>query len=323
MGHILPLDFATLNFSGEIRKDYGEDSWCYGFTRHAGMIAVFDGCGGSGSRQHSIYNNHTEAYMASRLCSGTVYESMHSCFYSNITAETFTKQVLEKALSIRIGSNALSPESFKVKLKGLRTLPTTMASVLIQCAETDELLISPIWAGDSRAYFLDATGLSQISIDDSTQKNPLESVTGVITNIISGDAPINLNYRVYRVKPPFMVLVVTDGCYESVATPMELEGMILHTMLESSNVAQWEENLRNLIGDYAHDDHTLCLASFGYENFDNIQRIFSKRYETLRKDFLEPLWAASQETYESRRYLCEKYRPNYMKFIEGDDGKWT
>lgn len=321
MGHILPLDFTALNFSGEIRKGYGEDSWSYGFTRHAGMIAVFDGCGGSGSRKHSIYNDHTEAYMASRLCSGTVYESMHSSFCSSFTAETFTKLVLETALTTRIQHNVLPADAFKVKLKGLRTLPTTMASVLIQCTETNELLISPIWAGDSRAYILDETGLSQISIDDSTQKNPMESVTGVITNIISGDAPIKLNHRVYKVKPPFMVLTVTDGCYESVATPMELEGMILHTMLESSSVAQWEDHLRNLIGDYAHDDHTLCLASFGYERFDNIQRCFSKRYETLRKDFLEPLWALPRDDHESRRRFCEQYRQNYMKFIEGDDGK--
>ena len=317
----LPLDFETLHFCGEVRPGYGEDNWCYGFANSSGMIAVFDGCGGSGSRQHKAYQDHTEAFMAARLCAGSLYESMHSSFTGEFTAEALTTQVLENAFNTCIACNVPPVGSSSFKMKGLRTLPSTMASVLVQRADNGELLVSPIWAGDSRAYILDSTGLSQMTDDDSTQKDPMEGQydDGILTNIICGDNPVNLHYCTYKVKPPFMVLAATDGCFGYVSTPMEFEGMILHTMLESSSVAQWEDNLRNLIGSFAHDDHTLCLASFGYGSFENIQKTFETRYHELRQAFLEPVWALPWEDRDSRRKLWAKYRPNYMKFIEGDD----
>lgn len=313
----LPLDFAPLNFNGEIKKGAGEDNWTYGFTDRMGLIAVFDGCGGSGCMKHSVYRNHTEAYMASRLSSGNVYECMHRSFPGDPNADFFVKRILEQTLSARITANVPPMDPSTKRIKGLRLLPSTMASVLIQCTDGADLLVSPIWAGDSRAYVLDETGLSQITVDDSTQTDPMASVTGVITNVISGDTSISLNHRTYRIKPPFMVVAVTDGCYESGSTPMDMEGMILHTLLESSSVAQWEDNLYHLIGDRASDDHTLCLVSFGYGNFANLQKCFAGRYKTLRRDFLEPLWAQPEDP-QVRSGLCDRYRPNYMKYIEGE-----
>lgn len=317
----LPLDFEALHFCGEVRPGYGEDNWCYGFANSSGMIAVFDGCGGSGSRQHFAYKNHTEAYMASRLCSGALYESMQSSLTGDFTAETLTKQVLEGAFHACIACNVPPEGSSSFKMNGLRTLPTTMASVHIQWAADGRLLVSPIWAGDSRAYILDATGLSQITDDDSTQTDPMEGQydDGILTNIICGDNPVKLHCCTYKIKPPFMILAATDGCFGYVSSPMEFEGMILHMMLESHSIAQWEENLCNLIGSYAHDDHTLCLASFGYGSFDNIQNAFARRYNDLRKTFLEPVWTLPWEDRDARRKLWSAYRPNYMKFIEGDD----
>ena len=39
-----------------------------------GSIGVFDGCGGLGARQYKHYEDHTGAYIASRIASGAVYE---------------------------------------------------------------------------------------------------------------------------------------------------------------------------------------------------------------------------------------------------------
>ena len=115
-----------------------------------------------------------------------------------------------------------------------------------------------------------------------------------------------------------MVIAATDGCFGYVSTPMEFEGMILHTMLESSNVAQWEDNLRKLIASFAGDDHTLCLASFGHGSFENIQRTFAPRYEYIRKKYLETVWEAPWEDRETRRLLWADYRINYMKYLESE-----
>ena len=56
----------------------GEDSYCCSYDEDAALIGVFDGCGGLGARQYDKYDNHTGAYMASRLVSGAVYDWFQS-----------------------------------------------------------------------------------------------------------------------------------------------------------------------------------------------------------------------------------------------------
>ena len=322
MKKTLPLDFHTTIFCGEVKKNFGEDNWAYGFCEDTGIIAVFDGCGGSGARKHDDYNNHSEAFMASRLCAGALYECIQRYFPENISAEVFAKQILEPCFTDVLKANVPVEEANSIKITGMRTLPSTMAAALIQIENTQELKISPIWAGDSRVYILDASGLSQLTIDDSNQPDPMEGLydEGKHTNVICVDKPVCLNCNTFKIKPPFMVLAATDGCFGYVSSPMEFEGMILHTMLETSSVAQWEDNLQKLIASYASDDHTLCLASFGYGGFSDMQRAFQDRYDHLRKTYLETVWATPWEDRDTRRRLWKSYRPNYMKYIEGENG---
>ena len=54
-------------------KDRGEDSYLIGFRENAGVCAVFDGLGGSGSRQYKEYGDKTGAYIASRAVSEEMY----------------------------------------------------------------------------------------------------------------------------------------------------------------------------------------------------------------------------------------------------------
>ena len=320
MGKALPLDFHTTVFSGEARKTLGEDNWAYGFCKESGTIAVFDGCGGSGARKHDDYNNHSEAFMASRICSGAFYECIQQHFPITTSPDVFVKQILEPYLDDVIKANVPTEKSNSIKIKGMRTLPSTMAAALIQVESEKNLQVSPIWAGDSRVYILDATGLSQLTVDDSNQPDPMEGLydDGTLTNVICADKPVRLNCSTFTVKAPFMVIAATDGCFGYVSSPMEFEGMILHTMLESSNVAQWEDNLQKLIASYAGDDHTLCLASVGYGSFVSIQQEFQTRYDYLRENYLETVWATPWEDRDTRRNLWASYRQNYLKYIEGE-----
>ena len=321
MSNGLPLDFHASVFCGEIRPDLGEDNWAYGFCEDSGVLAVFDGCGGSGARKHGDYAGHSEAFMASRLCAGAVYACVQHQFPLKMEPAVFAQQVLTPAIAGTIRANRPAEKPGSIQIKGLmHTLPSTMAAALIQ-KEPDALMVSPIWAGDSRIYILDASGLSQLTVDDSNQPDPMEGLydDGIHTNVICDDRPVRLNCRSYRIKPPFLVIAATDGCFGYVSTPMEFEGMLLHTLLESDSVAQWEDNLCKLIASYAGDDHTLCMASFGYGSFDGIQKAFSKRYEQLRSGCLETVWATPWEDRDTRRRLWAGYRQNYMKYIE--DGK--
>jgi len=320
MSECIPLDFSVLKFCGEVREGYGEDCWCYGFCDSIGFVAVFDGCGGSGARHHEEYTNHTEAYMASRLCAGAVYECMQRFFPCNDPTEQFVQQTLVTAIDNRLKSNTPQGNPSGVKVRGLRTLPSTMAAALIRMCNDGSLEVSPIWAGDSRVYILDTTGISQITIDDSNQPDPLEGLydDGTLTNVLCADKPIKLNYRTIHIKPPFMVIAASDGCFGYVSTPMEFEGMILHTMLESDNVAQWEDNLRKLIASFAGDDHTLLLASFGFGSYETIKKSFCGRYSELQKTHLETVWKIPWEDRNTRRRLWADYRKDYMKYIESE-----
>ena len=316
----LPLDFHSSVFCGEVRPELGEDNWCCGFCEDSGMIAVFDGCGGSGARKHSDYAGHSEAYMASRIAAGALYRCMQQHFPCRMDPEQFVNEIVTPALAGWIKANEPQADSHKPVVKGMRVLPTTMAAALIQPGRGKNLRISSIWAGDSRVYVLDANGLSQLTVDDSNQPDPMEGLydDGTLTNLISADRDVNLNYRSIEIKPPFMVFAASDGCFGYVSTPMEFEGMILHTMLESANVAQWEDNLRKLTASFAGDDHTICLASFGFGSFENIQRTFTPRYKELRKKYLKTVWDAPWEDRDTRRRLWADYRINYMKYLESD-----
>lgn len=318
MSNSLPLDFHILHFCGEVRPSLGEDNWCYGFNATDGMIAVFDGCGGAGARKHVAYTNHSEAFMSSRLCSGVLYECMQKHAPIIVSAEEFVEKTLAPYLVKRIVANIPPKKANGVRIKGMRTLPTTMAAALIRSSAGEMISVSPIWAGDSRVYILDSSGLSQLTIDDTNQPDPLEGLydDGTLTNMICGDRQFVLNHYTVNMKPPFMVIATTDGCFGYVSTPMEFEGMILHTMLESDNVSEWEDNLRKLIASYAGDDHTMCLASFGYGDFASIQKNFSQRYGELRKKYLETIWSTPWEDRDTRRKLWSEYKSNYLKYIK-------
>ncbi len=320
MHESIPVDFHPMCIRGEARAGCGEDNWAYGFCEDTGIIAVFDGCGGSGARKHEEYHNNSEAFMASRLCSGALFACVQNAFPYRAEPARFAQQILTPCLSNAIKANTPSEKAGGIKVNGMRTLPSTMAAAFIQSGSDRTLNISPIWAGDSRAYVLDASGLSQLTIDDSNQPDPMEGLydEGTLTNVICADKPIRLNCRTVQRKPPFMVITATDGCFGYVSSPMEFEGMLLHTLLEASSVAQWEDNLRKLIAAYAGDDYTLCLASFGYDSFGAIQGAFADRYRELKSTYLEMVWAAPWEDRDTRRRLWATYRRNYLKYLEGE-----
>lgn len=320
MKNVLPLDFHPSVFCGESVATHGEDSWTHVFCKNYGIIAVFDGCGGSGARSHSEYSGYSEAFMASRLCAGSVYSCVQSKTkdFSETEPDIIVHQILEPAIEDVLRANKIAEKSGGVSIKGMRTLPSTMAAALIH-AKGNSIAVSPIWAGDSRVYVLDASGLSQLSVDDSNQPDPMEGLydDGILTNVLCADSSVRLNCCTHYIKPPFLAIAATDGCFGYVSTPMEFEGMILHTLLESNNVAQWEDNLQKLIASFAGDDHTLCMASFGFGSFENMQSSLSKRYSNLHRTYLEKVWSAPWEDRDLRRELWASYRNNYMKYIEG------
>ncbi len=317
MSNCLPLDFV-LSFCCDMIPNNGEDSYCYSFCDRAGLLGAFDGCGGAGSRKHEYYSDHTEAYMASRLCAGAFYD----CFRETFPCELSPKQIAEEIFAPKAVQRMMSFQppkdetGFRVTGSMVRTLPTTAAAALIQQKSAAELTVSAIWAGDSRVYLLNSEGLAQLSIDDTSVSDPMENIyeDGILRNVFCCDRPVKLHCKTIQVRLPFMVFAATDGCFGYVSTPMEFEGILLNTLLSSGSVSEWENRLANVIGGVAGDDHTLCLASLGYSSFAALKKSYTQRFTNLKEYFLIPVSKMPLEDRQSRFRLWDQYKKNYLRF---------
>lgn len=318
MQRALPFDFV-LSFCREMIPGKGEDSSCHSFCDDAGMIGVFDGCGGAGARTHDYYSGHTEAYMASRLCSGAFYDQFRRTFPCDMPPQTVAAEVFAPAALERLKTYEppKDPDAFVIKGSMVRTLPTTAAVALIQADEAG-VAVSPIWAGDSRVYVLDRNGLAQLTVDDTSVPDPMENVyeDGVLRNILCSDRKVTLHSTTVVLQPPFMVLAATDGCFGYVSTPMEFEGMLLETLLSVQSPAQWEQRLAETIGTVAGDDHAMEIAAFGYDDFSALQNSLRQRYQWLWERYLQPVRGLPLEDRQSRFALWESYRGNYFRLMK-------
>lgn len=315
----LPLDFI-LSFCRDMIPEHGEDSYCYSFCDTAGMLGVFDGCGGAGARKHEVYSGQTEAYMASRLCAGAFYDSFRATFPCSLPPEQIAKEVLAAKAIETLVTYEPPKDGDGLRITGsmVRTLPTTAAVALIQQAGNGELLVSAIWAGDSRVFLLDSRGLAQLTIDDTSVPDPMENLyeDGVLRNIFCSDRKVKVHCRTIRVRPPFVVVSATDGCFGYVSTPMEFEGILIHTLLNANTPQEWEAKLAERIGMSAGDDHTLCLASFGYNSFAAIRESLSERYAYILREYLNPVSELPVDDRQSRYQLWERYQADYMRYLK-------
>lgn len=315
----LPLTFL-LSFCRDKIPGKGEDSYCYSFCDSAGMLGVFDGCGGAGARTHAYYSGKTEAYMASRLCAGAFYDLFRMHYPEQQDTAAFVRDVLQPGTLQQLTrfQPPKVPGAIQIRGSMVRTLPSTAAAAFVQAQEDGSVKVSAVWAGDSRVYILDGKGLAQLTVDDATVTDPMLNIyeDGILKNIFCSDRAMQLNYREVVVQPPFMVLAATDGCYGYVTTPMEFEGLLLRTLLAAKNVAQWEKTLADAIGSFAGDDHALCLAAFGYEGFDELKYSFNERTMHLWNTYIQPVENVPVEQREPRFALWEMYKQDYLRYLK-------
>lgn len=68
------------SISGEMIPQNGEDSYLYSFNENKGLVGVFDGCGGIGSRRYEILNGKTGSIYCFknswRMCSRVVWRNI-------------------------------------------------------------------------------------------------------------------------------------------------------------------------------------------------------------------------------------------------------
>lgn len=297
------MELSTLFFvNGEKKLNLCEDSYAIGAHDKTVLLSVFDGCGGSGAKVYETYGGHTGAYLASRIASGVTYD-----WFQNEELPELLEKHLENALQT-YKKNSRSNSGIRSSMA--KDFPTT--AVIANCQiEATQVEVEYLWCGDSRGFLLTADGLKQITVDDvqRTCDEPDMRSDGIMTSICSASKPFHLHEKKICYAVPCIVITATDGCFGYVESPIHFEILLLDTLLQSYSIEEWREKIFDILKRISADDYTLCLAGFGYADFDELKSAFKERHEFLMREYLSK-WNNSPE--EQQRKMWLEYATDYL-----------
>lgn len=311
-GYLSAYD-CSIECCQENKPNNGEDSYVRSVNKQAGLVGVFDGCGGSGAKKYSKYSGKTGAFMASRVVCGATkdwfYEFCdHACFAEN-PGEDLKKKVFDY---LSICKHVSGEES---ALKGFmsKDFPTT-ASIVITWTENELLKVLCLWAGDSRCYMLNEDGLFQLTEDDLDVSDAMDNLTsdGVLTNVISTSKDFCIHSKCLEFNRPCVLFAASDGCFGYYPTPMEFEYSLLETLQKSSSIAEWELLLKHRLSDVAGDDLSLYGYAFLYGSFKRLRSGLEQRRNIVMKKYINRL---SDFSPEDRQSLWISYKGNYERYL--------
>ena len=272
------------------------------------VFGVFDGV--SSSLPHHN-KKHTSSYLGSNETRRIIEEIFNYNDFEQIfskeedeIAAIFEERVFKSLLQYSISEGLFN--DLPKDLDGPFNLLSTTAAVAFCRKNIDEkgetsVDVICIWAGDSRCYLFDRTGLHQLTKDDQ------KIYSDAFDSIISQPSPSNLikisknrenantmlfhlNCRKYRFNDrnnPFFILSSTDGCYDHCKSPMHFEKAILDSILESIKPKRShdiETILKSKINITA-DDCTLSAGFFSFNaNVDEkklIESVYSQRQKYM------------------------------------------
>lgn len=303
----------------EAVKGRGEDAAGSFLTENGAALAVFDGCGGSGSRKYKAFHGKTGAYVASRIANQGFfgwYEDRADDFLPLTERNTASMTASLKQEFQRLFADCLNyasgvePDCGAAAGTMLKSFPTTLAAAV--CGrDGGDLGAAFFWAGNSRGYVLRPDGLIQVSEDDvygdcdamaSLRQDP------PLSNCLFADGDYLIRGRLIEEPLPLIVITATDGCFDCFPSPMHFEYMLLRMMSESESYDDWRSAMIDLLRDRASDDFSMVLGCFGFESFDTMKRAFLNRRRLLWKEYIKPLLSQYRELIDP---LWQQYKPGY------------
>ena len=308
------LDFP-MGFCREKIPDKGEDAWLFYYTDRVGAGAVFDGCGGAGATKYPGFKgNKSGAYMSSRTVSGAAAGWVNAI--ARGTASPKDTHMLKRMIIAGLEQcRRQGKKTSKFVGSLMKDFPTT-AAMVVTVREGDGFTAHCIWAGDSRCYMLDESGLKQLTEDDLAGIDPMENITadGAMTNMISLSSDFVLHEKAVPITGPCLLLAATDGCFSYLSTPMEFEYLLLHTLSEANSPEQWEDGISAKLQEIAGDDYSLSGAAYGFGSFAGLKNVMSKRTAFLKERYIDGLREKSRE---EKLKLWRIYSQDYSRYLEG------
>ena len=289
-------------------KGHDEDAPAYADDK---MLIVCDGLGGGGQNAYLVDGvKRTSAYLGSRKISAACQEFL-SAHYDEFCSNMQNPAALIAELKTYI-SDALD---YYVNEKGLRNivrgksmqmLPSTLAAIVYKPCEdhTDALVIS---AGDSRAFVLTPeNGLQQISKDDVFDNVDAFEKAATMTNNIRQDGDFHINYGYFSLPPKCILLVCTDGCFDYISTPMELEYRLEYSISKcgdlfdptNDNLGQYFGSV--LVNSGLKDDCTMAGAILGYSDSETTKNLFLRRALQIQEKYRNPCALCDKESAKRR-----------------------
>lgn len=279
-----------------------------------------DGCGGLGSRRYAELDGQTGAHAASRVAAQSVKRWAAALPQSaerpseGRELQRALQGTLEADLSAFVAEHRLTEGGSRIVGSMQRLLPTTLCMALADGGEGACFL----WAGDSRGYVLDETGLHLYTRDDV--KRPMDELERLrcdapLSLCVSADRPVRLHLRSVALPKQGLLICATDGVYGCVFSPMELEEIFLASLTGAQDAATWQRRLAAAIRRLAGDDATLCCLPFGFAHFDEMKRFFQPRLELLRREHLDGLLRHPGDG-DVLRESWKRYQPGYDRTEE-------
>lgn len=323
-GFSISSRILTVNHAVEPKRC--EDSLSVSSKAPLTLLCVADGCGGLGSRRYPELDGQTGAYAASRLAAQGVKrwaagrERLPRRPEEGRELLDSLQAALEKEFQTFAEKRGLIQESGRIVGSMQRLLPTTLCAALCETGESACFC----WAGDSRGYVLDSSGLHQYTRDDV--KTSLDSFERLrcdapLSRFVSADRPVRLHLRRVPLPARGLLLCMTDGVYGGLSTPMELEGLLLTSLLDARDASSWQRKLAAAIRRGAADDATLACLPLGFTGFQQLKQYFAPRLEALRREALLPLPGDGEE---ERRRRWARYRDAYDRTeVHENEDDWS
>ena len=293
----------------EMIKDRGEDSYLLNVKEKEAVIAVFDGCGGAGAKTYEKMNHQTGAYIASRA----LVQGANQWFETQYGEQELDDKNRAKKLKENLDQQleklkkTCGPGS-GVRGTIIKELPSTLALCTVSL-DRSEARVTCYWSGDSRNFVLDRSGLHQMTRDDVEDADPMMNLTECepMNNLVSASLPYEIHVQTFYRKLPCMILSATDGCFDTLKSPMEFEKLLLQTLQASRNIQQWQDRLHKELKGIAGDDYTMAVLILGFATFHDLREHFEKRLQYMKKYFP----CADKMSRKELLDQWEDYRKNY------------
>ncbi|MET7319643.1 serine/threonine protein phosphatase [Streptomyces sp. NPDC005549] len=305
----------------ERRPGHGEDAEplaAYHRPTGNGLLAVFDGSGGSGAAP--AWRGPDGATYTGAWTGARVARLATECWFQRVAAaeEADSPPHLEHCLRTMLRA---APTGAPSKITGSmrRVLPTTLAAVRYR-AHGEGVHWQAVWAGDSRSYaLLPAGGLHALTRDDTREEDALAQLRQdpPMTNVICADRDFTLSAHRGEFREPCVLLAATDGFFGYVHTPAQFECVLLETLGRARDLDEWAGLLRRAIQPATGDDASLSLAALGFTDFGRLREAFTERHADLvRSGYLDvPPGDAPQAVRDWQERTWQSYRPAYEKFM--------